>query len=355
MTADLPRNAFDDALASLTSWEGSGGELAAAAQSQRASQRLWNRPLPASVMILIVALVGVLLVAAMLPSLGKARASSRRISSEMSVPMTSVASGYGVLDRAPPSRDQDAPALPGAQGPGAERAVIRKVSMDLEVTDFRAAYAKAALLVSEGQGEYLESSDQYGSPEPTRGTLVLRVRSERLSNVLNDLRVLGIVTNETMRGEDVTEQMVDLAARLRNERRIEEELLSLMDARKDSPLKEIIEVRNELNASRERIERLVAQSERLSRSVALATILVNLRGVDAPEEHKGIWAEFVDRFGRAWEEAVGALLWSITAIVKVVVGGLVWWLLLGLGVLGIRTLVRASARRAAIEPAPRLE
>lgn len=42
-------------------------------------------------------------------------------------------------------------------------------------------------------------------------------------------------------------------------------------------------------------------------------------------------------------------------IVNFVVGGLVWWLLLGLGVLGIRKVVRASARKAAIEPAPRLE
>jgi hypothetical protein len=355
MTADLPRNAFDDALASLTSWEGSGGELAAAAQAQRATQRFWNVPLPTSIMILIVSLVGVLLVAAMLPSLGRARASARRVSSEMSVPMSSAAKALESQATTQPARSSGIAGLPSVKEPGSERAVIRKVSMDLEVTDLRAAFAKAALLVSEGQGEYLESSDQYGSPEPTRGTMVLRVRGERLSSVLNVLRALGNVTNETMRGEDVTEQMVDLAARLRNERRIEQELLSLMDARKDSPLKEIIEVRNELNASRERIERLVAQSERLSRSVALATILVNLRGVDAPEEHKGIWAVFVDRLERAWEEAVGALLWSITAIVKVVVGGLVWWLLLGLGVLGIRTLVRASARRAAIEPAPRLE
>lgn len=349
MTADLPRIVFDDALASLTSWEGSGGELAAAAQEGTAT-RPWNRPLSGIAMILIVMFVGILLAAAMLPSLGKARASSVSMKAETLARMKSVEEN--LADRA---EDQNATGRLITKGPDLERAVIRKVSLDLEVKDFPAAYAKAALLVSEGQGEYLESSDQYGSPEPTRGTLVLRVRSERLSNVLNDLRVLGIVTNETMRGEDVTEQMVDLAARLRNERRIEQELLSLMDARKDSPLKEIIEVRNELNASRERIERLVAQSERLSRSVALATILVNLRGVDAPEEHKGIWAEFVDRFGRAWEEAVGALLWSITAIVKVVVGGLVWWLLLGLGVLGIRKVVRASARRAASEPAPRLE
>lgn len=357
MTADVPRDVFEDALTSLTSWEGSGGEIAAAqVAGERNRTPFWRVPIGGSILAGVLALLLVFAVmVSLMPSLGRARGSARSVSAEISAPMASKVSGFESLATTRPAGDAGEARQTGATGLVPERAVIRKVSMDLEVTDYRAAYAKAALLVSEGQGEYLESSDQYGSPEPTRGTLVLRVRSERLSNVLNDLRVLGIVTNETMRGEDVTEQMVDLAARLRNERRIEQELLSLMDARKDSPLKEIIEVRNELNASRERIERLVAQSERLSRSVALATILVNLRGVDAPEEHKGIWAEFVDRFGRAWEEAVGALLWSITAIVKVVVGGLVWWLLLGLGVLGIRTLVRASARRAAIEPAPRLE
>lgn len=361
MTADFPRTPFDDALASLTAWDRNEGELAHAARATAIARTPWNLKIPAPVMILVVCMVGVLFVAALLPSLGKARASARSLRSvtqEASVdsPAANFADSSGLGGESPRRGllvtggvgDQQEPT------PAMARAVIRKVTMDLEVKDFRAAFAKASLLVSDAQGEYLESADQFGSPEPSRGSLVLRVRSERLSSVLNDLRALGVVTSETARGEDVTEQVVDLAARLRNERRIEQELLALFDARKDAPLKEIVELRNELNASRERIERLVAQNDRIARSVALATILVSMRSDLAPAPAEGIWARFVERFAQAWDEALGALLWSVTAIVRVLVGGLVWWILLGLGVWGIRRWVHASQRHGAAEPPPTL-
>ena len=128
----------------------------------------------------------------------------------------------------------------------ADRHVIRKVTMELTSTDVAATFLKARQLVSEAGGEYIEQSSLAGEGDSTRASLTLRVSASRLSDVLNELRKLGVVVSEEARGEDVTNQVVDLDARLRNERRVEQELLELLESRDDSPLEEILKLRAEI-------------------------------------------------------------------------------------------------------------
>lgn len=79
-----------------------------------------------------------------------------------------------------------------------------------------------------------------------------------------------------------TEQVIDVEARLRNETSVEQELLKLLASRESAPLTEILQLREQINASRERIERLTAQRDGLTRLTTLATILINIRGDAAP-------------------------------------------------------------------------
>ena len=126
----------------------------------------------------------------------------------------------------------------------------------------------------------------------------------RLGEVLNALRELGEVKSVRKGGQDVTTQVVDLEARLRNERRIETELLALFDQRKDATLEEILKLRDKLGEVRRQIEQLVAQRQRLSRLVSLATILVIIRTPDARAEQEadlGLGAYFSESIGAAWK------------------------------------------------------
>ena len=83
--------------------------------------------------------------------------------------------------------------------------------------------------------------------------------------------------------------VVDLDARLRNERRVEQELLELLDSRDESPLEEILKLRGEIAKVRTQIERYTAQQDRLSRLVSLATVLIiirpeNIEQIEVPDE-----------------------------------------------------------------------
>ncbi len=220
-----------------------------------------------------------------------------------------------------------------------DRHVIRKATIELLTADVRATFLKATQLLSEARSEYLEASSLTGTGDEMQASLTLRVAADRLSEVLNQLRQLGEVRSEDSRGEDVTSQVVDLDARLRNERRIETELLELLEKRDDAPLKEILELRNHINRVRQSIERLTAQQQRLSRLVSLASILVIIRAEDAPqpepEPEPALGKYFSDSVGTSWTSGLRFLSDTIANLLRVLVGGVIWWVLLTVAILAI--------------------
>jgi hypothetical protein len=228
-------------------------------------------------------------------------------------------------------------AVPGSEAP-AERHVERRATIELVTDDVAAAFLKCAQLLSESHGEYIESSSLSGSGDQAKGNLKLRVAASRLSAVLNDLRGLGTVRAEDSHGEDVTSQVVDIEARLRNEQRIEAELLELLDTRVEAPLTDVLKLRQRLNEVRESIERLVAQQQRLGRLVDLASVLVIIRAEDAPPEEPeaGLGAYFSRTLFASWTSGLRVLADTLAGAVGVIVGGLLWWALLAAALIGLR-------------------
>ncbi len=218
-----------------------------------------------------------------------------------------------------------------------DRQVIRKATIELLTNDVRATFLKATQLPSEARSEYLEASSLTGAGDEMQASLTLRVAADRLSEVLNQLRQLGEVRSEDSRGEDVTSQVVDLDARLRNERRIETELLELLDKRDDAPLREVLELRNHINRVRQSIEQLTAQQQRLGRLVSLATILVIIRAEDAPEPEPepALGKYFSENIGTSWTSGLRFLSDTIANLLRVLVGGVIWWVLLTVAILAI--------------------
>lgn len=223
------------------------------------------------------------------------------------------------------------------------RHVIHKATLELTTPDVRAAFLKAGLILNEGLGEHVQDSSLTGAGNDATATLTLRVVASRLSEVSNALRELGVVISERRDGQDVTGQVIDVEARLRNEHRVEKELLELFDQRKDAPLKDVLDLRQKLSEVRAGIEQLVAQRDHLSRLVSLATVLVIIRtGEKPPEEPKveGLWHYFGESIKHAWRGGLRGLADTVAALVGIFVGGLIWWILLIVALLLLRRYVR---------------
>lgn len=221
----------------------------------------------------------------------------------------------------------------------------------------REAFLKAQHATNPALGEFVEDSKITGEGPAAAADLTLRIASTRLAAALDELRALGVVVSEISSGDDVTNQAVDLDARLRNERRVEEEILQLLDTRKDAPLPDVLKLRDSLTTIRGSIERMDAQRATLTRMVDLSTIIIFLRpdaAAPAVPPSKGFVSDLTEQTSIALAQGsrrlAGSLAWTIE---RAVGGALTWATLALLTILGIG-ITRRLIRFAAFEPAPRL-
>lgn len=229
------------------------------------------------------------------------------------------------------------------------RQVIRKATLELATPDVAAAFAKAQQLLRADLGEYVESSSLTGEGKDARAQVVLRIAADHLDDTLNKVRALAGVKAESVTGDDVTAQAVDLDARIRNERSVEAEMLELLTARRGAPLADVLTLREKLSNVREAIERLQGQRDHLTRQVSLATVLVIIRPEDArtsSDPDGGLVAHFLASIDRSWQDGARTLADSVAWLVRVAVGGLFWWLVVVAGMAVCVRLYRTS--RAAV-------
>jgi len=167
------------------------------------------------------------------------------------------------------------PPVPGAaDGVGFPRQLVRNASLQVVVSDVDSASQRAqALAIS--LGGYVAHVDHQRPEGVPSASLVLRVPVARLDEALAALRRMGVRVEHEQQGvQDVTEQVVDLDARLRTLTSTEHELRALLaeSTRRGQKLEGVMAVYRELTEIRTRIEQLQGQREALEKMATLSTI-----------------------------------------------------------------------------------
>lgn len=250
----------------------------------------------------------------------------------------------GVADEI--SAKTEASSKPAAPAPA--RAIVRTVNMNLGVADVRAAYSSIESAVSTSPAGYIESSELHGEGRSASASIVIRVPAADLDPLVAAIRPLGKVLAETSAAQDVGEQLVDLEARLSNAQRFEGELLETLNKTSGAKPNEILEVQRAVSDVRENIERLSAQRVRLARQIALSTIRVSLIAEPAdttPARVEGLSGYLGRQLHTAWRTGLVAIADTFAWIVRVAVGGAIWWALLLIALLLTRRWLRKRAVR----------
>ena len=226
------------------------------------------------------------------------------------------------------------------------RRVVKKADLGLRSEEVRQSAARAQQVVASAGGTVL-SSQVYRSDDSVTADLILSVPSEEFERVLDELRSLGEkVTTDSISGQDVTEEYVDLKSRERNLRATEESLLRLYDRAEN--VEEALSIQRELTTVRGEIELVQGRIKYLDQRSTYSQITLNIQPVTSPPPPGPTW-DPGDVVKRAWRASLGVLQVMATAIISAVVFG--WWLapvLVG-GFLWWRRRNRGS-RPAATEP-----
>ena len=155
----------------------------------------------------------------------------------------------------------------------AERKVISTGFISLEVELVPEATANVRS-IAEGLGGFVEQMSASGGEERQQASITIRVPQGQFFTALDRLLELGEVWSQDVGSEDVTEEFIDLEARLKSVLREERSLLSLLD--KADKVSDVLTIERELSRVRSEIERLQGRLNFLERRVDLATITVSL-------------------------------------------------------------------------------
>lgn len=200
--------------------------------------------------------------------------------------------------------------LGGLATPQAPGRVVKHATLTVTVKKDRDAAVGSVLATVQGTGGFVVASNE----DRGRGVYTLRIPSAAFETTLAAIRRLGDVQDESLRGDDVTAQYVDLEARLRNWRAQEAVLLDLMARARSIP--DTITVQQQLSQIQQQIEEIEGQRRVLDDQTSFGTITLTLA---AP----GAAAATADSssLASAWTDAVGVTL-AVLGGTLVVLGAL---------------------------------
>lgn len=238
------------------------------------------------------------------------------------VPMQDSAEGQSPVQPAPDSAGTDPTA-------SADRLIIRMQTMRLEVKstpdavdeirDMAKQYSAVItdLQVATETDDWLYRYDEYGyamgDGAALRGWVTVRVPADQLDAFIEDARALGTVKFQSEGTEDVTQQHIDLSARLENLRAEEQRLRSFFEAANN--VQEMLAVEVELNRIRGEIESLDAQVKYLERQAAMATVTLELTEERAVVRPDGEDWGFKDAITDGFRGAANVLTFAIAFII----------------------------------------
>ena len=176
-----------------------------------------------------------------------------------------------------PASDGSSGGSAGIQASVQNREIIYTAEVTLRVDDYGEARRQLTEATTQRGGYVGDASRRVrGSGNETWvvGTMTLRVPSGNYSGAMTAVNDTGTVLQATENTDDVTDQVVDLRARLDSLRAERDRLRELYQQANDT--EEVLAVQRELSDVQTEIERTEAKLQSLERQVAYSTITVRI-------------------------------------------------------------------------------
>jgi len=240
-----------------------------------------------------------------------------------------------------------------AETPATRPQLIKKAELSVVVKSIDATTKSVTNIVEKQQGDILGFQNQKPPDSSVRQTasVEIRVPQERLETTLEALAKLGTVENRALTAEDVTEQLVDSEARLRNLRKSEEMVLKIME--RSGSVGDVLKASQELSKIRESIERIDAQLKSLRNQVAYSTISLTLQGAvsaqPTPEPSLGLRVQ--ETWGKA-THSVGELTLGLFGLGIWLLAYSPYFLLIAAAVYGFNRFKKQQSVTKIQEPKP---
>ena len=243
-------------------------------------------------------------------------------------------SRFGQNPRTEPSVAPQPEAGNGAPAIRDDAKIVRTGTMQLQVKDVVAAVDAARAAVVE-IGGYVSASRQASTEDGVVATVTYRIPVDRWEQTLAEFRNLSIkVLDEQTEAVEVTGQVIDLDARIRNLQASERAMQGI--AEQATAIKDVLSVQSELTRLRGEIEQLTAQKNELTDRAALGTMAVTF----------GVEIVAVTEAAKGWDPAteVDQAAASLVNVLQAVATAGIWFGIVWLPILLFLTVLAFVGR-----------
>lgn len=210
--------------------------------------------------------------------------------------------------------------------------LIRRASLDVRVDDYEEATEAIPQIVGQFDA-YFAGEQARRTERRVSTTYTIRVAAAQFDSLLAALtEVADVVTERQVTVDDVTEEYVDVEARLRARRAVEAQYVTLLG--RASSVEDVVAVQEKLADVREEIESAEGRLRFLRDRAAFSTITLTVyeRSTSGGLAGPGLGSRLADAFGNGWQALLSAIVGVVT----------LWplWLFLGLLVVAWRAFRR---------------
>ena len=246
-----------------------------------------------------------------------------RKSSEFAANTAAPAKTAGAADQKAPASAQvslDQADKSQAEPVPTERKIIRNAELSLEAESPEEAQQKITS-IAENKGGFVVESQQSSSSSNVKTrdvvTMTVRVPSAKFNESLDEIRkATSRVLVETVKGQDVTEEFVDIEARLKTKKALEAQFIEIMKQGKS--VEEALQVQRELANVRGEIEQIEGRKRFLENQSSLSSIRIRLQTPSAYSANPtGFFYQLKNSFGNGLDFALNFVLGLVTFIVAI--------------------------------------
>ena len=201
-----------------------------------------------------------------------------------------------------------------------ERKIIRNADLTLEAASPEEAQQKITS-IAEGKGGFVVESQQSSTTTQAtvrdRVTMTLRVPAAKFNEALDEIRkATSRVVIETVKGQDVTEEFIDVEARLKTKKALEAQFLEIM--KQGRTVEDALKVQTELSRVRGEIEQVEGRKRFLESQTSLSTIKLTIQTPTAfSANSSGFVYQIGKSFSNGFEWALNFILGFITFIIAI--------------------------------------
>ncbi|TMF80645.1 MAG: DUF4349 domain-containing protein, partial [Chloroflexi bacterium] len=251
-------------------------------------------------------------------------------------PAVDAAAGYGGSPASAPNAGIPTVVVSG------DRNLILTAKIDMRSKDPWATSDRAQAIATGLGGDVLNLS-QSGTADSRTASLTIRVPSSRFGDALQQLKSLeGEVQTSGVSAQDVTDQFIDLQARLTAKQAEEQRYIAILN--RANTIDEILKVDASLGNVRTQVEQLTAQINNIKQRTDFSTISMSISTLSALPG---------DTTTKVWDPAktVGRALAALGAMMQVFADAMIWLVVFGwLPLLAFAAVVVAARARRPAAP-----